>query len=172
MTTAIQQRQIPPHGNEDVVVASAADVLAAKGWFEEEPDHELLDSLHRLYQVNPNCQVNVRFNGEVLHGMPAARPGEQLAAAFENERQEAWERTAPTWTCDCGSTFKVLPGGLPGRPDGRFHRSFEDGLLGALVGTSRGTGISRNKACPDCGREFAPTVKLTAEPQLRLFVNA
>jgi hypothetical protein len=42
--------------------------------------------------------------------MFAARPGEHLAAAFENERQEAWERTVPTWTCDCGSTFKVLPG--------------------------------------------------------------
>ena len=89
MRTAIQQRQIAQQRNEDLVVAIAADRLAAKGWLEDEHDHELLDSLHRLYVANPTCQVNVEFNGEVLHDMFAARPGEHLAAAFENERQEA-----------------------------------------------------------------------------------
>ena len=83
-----------------------------------------------------------------LRDMLASRPGEHLAGFYENECEEAWERTVATWTCDCGQTYKVLPGGLPGRPDDRFYRIVEDGVLGALVGTTRGIGISHNKACP------------------------
>ncbi|MGO9789031.1 MAG: hypothetical protein ACLP8S_05715 [Solirubrobacteraceae bacterium] len=66
----------------------------------------------------------------------------------------------------------MLPGGIPGRPDDRFYRIVEDGLLGQLVGTIRGTGITHNKACPDCRREFATTLKRHTDPQLRLFVEA
>jgi hypothetical protein len=35
MRTAIQQRQIAQQRNEDLVVAIAADRLAAKGWLED-----------------------------------------------------------------------------------------------------------------------------------------
>jgi hypothetical protein len=157
--------------NEEIVVAIALDVLAGKGWFAEEPDDELVAELRRLYGAHPVCQLEVQFTGEVLHDMLAARPGEYLAGFYEQERQEAWERTVPTWTCDCGQAFKVLPDGTPGRPDDRFYRIVEDGLLGQLAGTIRGTGISHNKACPDCRREFAMTLKLHADPQLRLFVE-
>ncbi len=94
------------------------------------------------------------------------------AAAVNENRQQAWERTVPTWSCDCGVTFKVLPGGNIGRPDDHFHRLLDDGLLGALVGTTRGVGISRNRRCPDCGRDFATTTRRLADPQLRLFVEA
>lgn len=106
-----------------------------------------------------------------LRDMLASRPGEHLAGFYENECQEAWERTVATWTCDCGQTYKVLPGGLPGRPDDRFYRIVEDGVLGALVGTTRGIGISHNKACPGCGRDFATTVRRLADPRLRPFVD-
>jgi hypothetical protein len=158
--------------DEELVVALAVDVLAAKGWLEDDPDPELLGDLHRLYRANPVCQLQVRYTGELLHDMLASRPGEYLAAAFESERQEAWERTVASWTCDCGQTFKVLPGGNRRRPDDRFYRIVADGLLGELVGTVRGIGISHNKACPDCRREFAATVKRLADPQLRLFAEA
>ncbi|MFZ0088356.1 MAG: hypothetical protein WAL63_02535 [Solirubrobacteraceae bacterium] len=43
----------------------------------------------------------------------------------------------------------------------------EPRVLGALVGTTRGIGISHNKACPGCGRDFATTVSRLADPQLR-----
>jgi hypothetical protein len=157
--------------NEDLVVAIALDVLTAKGWLEDDPDPELLAALHRLYRTQPICQVEVRYTGELLHDMLAERPGVHLVGAFENERQEEWERTLPTWSCDCGHVFKVLPGGLPGKPDDRFYRLAADGLLGELVGTLRGTGIARSKVCPECAREFAATIKRHADPQLRLFAE-
>ncbi len=157
--------------NEEMVVAIALDVLAGKGFIAEEPDDELVAALRRLYAAPPVCQLEVQFTGEVLHDMLAARPGQYLAGFYEQERQEAWERTVPTWTCDCGQAFKVLPGESPGRPDDSFYRIVENGLLGQLVGTSRGTGITHNKACPDCRREFAMTLKRHADPQLRLFVE-
>jgi hypothetical protein len=87
------------------VVAIALDVLTAKGWLEDDPDPELLAALHRLYRTQPICQVEVRYTGELLHGMLGERPGVYLAGAFENERQEEWERTLPTWSCDCGQVF-------------------------------------------------------------------
>jgi hypothetical protein len=157
--------------NEEVVVAIALDVLAGKGWLAEEPDDELVAELRRLYGAHPVCQLPVEFTGEVLHDMLAARPGQYLAGFYEQERQEAWERTVPTWTCDCGQAFKVLPGGDVGRPNDCFYRIVEDGLLGQLAGTIRGTGITHNKACPDCHREFAATLKRHADPQLRLFAE-
>ena len=64
-----------------------------------------------------------------------------------------------------------MPGGLPARPDDHFHRVLDDDLVGDLVGTIRGIAISHNKACPDCGRGFATTIKRLADPQLRLFVE-
>jgi hypothetical protein len=64
----------------------------------------------------------------------------------------------------------VVAGGLPGKPDDRFYRA-ADGLLGELVGALRGTGITRSKACPECAREFAATIKRHADPQLRLFAE-
>jgi hypothetical protein len=172
MPAAVKDSATGRAANEDLVVTIAVDVLAAKGWFEEEPDDALIVALHRLYRANQVCQVEVRYTSEPLHDMLASRPGEHLADFYQNECQEAWERTVATWTCDCGQTYKVLPGGLPGRPDDRFYRLGVDGVLGALVGTTRGIGISHNKACPGCGRDFATTVKRLADPQLRLFVDA
>lgn len=87
----------------------AVSQMEGKGWIEE-PDDELIDTLKRLYRENPPCQRAVRFNGEILHDMAAARPGEYLAAAFEYECQERWEREeAERWSCPCGFTFGLYP---------------------------------------------------------------
>jgi hypothetical protein len=86
-------------------VEIAVSQMEGKGWIEE-PDDELIDTLKRLYHENPVCQSTVQFNGEILHDMAAARRGEYLAAAFENECQERWEREeAERWSCPCGFTF-------------------------------------------------------------------
>jgi hypothetical protein len=86
-------------------VEIAVSQMEGKGWIEE-PDDELIDTLKRLYHENPPCQSTVQFNGEILHDMAAARPGEYLAAAFENECQERREREeAERWSCPCGFTF-------------------------------------------------------------------
>ena len=56
----------------DLVAGIAVNVLAAKGWLEDEPDDELADALHRLYHANPVCQVKVEYSGELLHDMLAS----------------------------------------------------------------------------------------------------
>ena len=76
--------------NEDLVVAIAVDVLAAKRWLEDAPDEELLADLRRLYHTNPVCQLEVRYTGELLHDMLASRPGEYLAAAYDRRRVGSW----------------------------------------------------------------------------------
>ena len=125
--------------NEDLVVAIAVDVLTANGWLEEEPDERLLIALHRLYHAHPSCQTAVFFTGELLHDLLAGRSGGYLAAAYAADCQEAWGRAVPTWICDCGTTYKVLPGGRLGRADDQFFEITADGLIVGLVGTLRGS---------------------------------
>jgi len=127
--------------NEDLVVRLAVGVLAGKGWVEE-PDDELIAALRRLYRANPICQQAVSFTGELLHDMLAARPGEYLAAAWEQEQQHHWERHhAERWSCPCGKTFGIYP-----FSDRRvlFYTLAADGLF-----AEHATG------CPSCGRDLA-----------------
>ncbi|MGO9976678.1 MAG: hypothetical protein ACLP01_28505, partial [Solirubrobacteraceae bacterium] len=145
--------------NEEIVVAITLDVLAGKGWFADEPDDELVAALRRLYGAHPVFQLEVQFTGGVLHDTLAARPGQYLAGFYEQERQEEWERTGPTWTCDCGSTFKAprrdsrprrrpfLPDrrGRPPRPAGRngpWHRDHSQQGVPALRPRSSPPGSS------------------------------
>ena len=72
MPAAIKDSATGRAANEDLVVAIAVNVLAAKGWLEEEPDDALIAALHRLYRANSICQVEVRYTGE-----PAARHARQ-----------------------------------------------------------------------------------------------
>jgi len=129
--------------NEDLVVRLAVGVLAGKGWVEE-PDDELIAALRRLYRATPICQQPVSFTGEPLHDMLAARPGEYLAAAWEQEQQDHWERHhAERWGCPCGKTFGIYP-----FSDRRvlFYTLAADGLF-----AEQATG------CPSCGRDLAAT---------------
>jgi ribosomal protein S27AE len=140
-------RQDPPCGasdtNQELVIRLALGVLAGKGWIEE-PDDDLAAALRRLYEQNPICQQQVRFTGELLHDMLAARPGEYLAAAWEQEQQDHWERHhAERWSCPCGETFGTYP-----FSDRRvlFYTLVADGLF-----------AEHATDCPSCGRDLATT---------------
>jgi hypothetical protein len=137
--------------NEDLVVHLAVRVLAGKGWIEE-PDDELVAALRRLYEQNPICQQDVRFTGELLHDVLAARPGEYLAAAWEQERRDDWERHhAERWSCPCGQTFGLYPLG-----ERRvFYTLADDGLF-----------LEQVADCPSCARNLAATREQVAAGQL------
>ena len=126
--------------NKEVVVALAVRVLQTKGWIEE-PYDELLDALHRLYDANPDCQIEVEFNGDLWHDMHAGRPGEYLAGAFENECQEQWEREeAERWSCPCGFTFGLY---VWNERRANFYTLTDTGLFDTDV-----------TSCPRCNRDL------------------
>ncbi|MGA2162937.1 MAG: hypothetical protein ABSH36_00530 [Solirubrobacteraceae bacterium] len=127
--------------NERLVIELALGVMRGKGWVEE-PDDELIERLRRLYHANPICQQEVKFTGELLHDLCAARPGEYLAAAFEYECEERWERyEAERWSCPCGVTF------------GLYNWSHTNTAFYTL--TSDGLFDSKVKECPRCSRNLA-----------------
>jgi ribosomal protein S27AE len=129
--------------NEELVVRLAVGVLASKGWLEE-PDDELIAALRCLYQANPICQQKVRFTGELLRDMLAARPGEYLAAAWEQEQQDHWERHhAERWSCPCGETFGLYP--------------FSDRRVSFYTLADGGLFLQQATDCPKCGRDLAAT---------------
>jgi hypothetical protein len=126
--------------NERLVIELALGVLHGKGHIEE-VDDELIEMLRRLYHANPICQTEVKFNGDVLHDLCAARPGEYLAAALEREREEHWQRhEAQRWSCPCGFTF-----GLSVWSEKRvnFYTLTDSGLFDAEIAT-----------CPRCNRNL------------------
>jgi ribosomal protein S27AE len=138
--------------NEELVVRLAVGVLAGKGRIEE-PDDGLVAALRRLYKANPICQQQVRFTGELLHDMLAARPGEYLAAAWEQEQQDHWERHhAERWSCPCGEMFGLYP-----FSDRRvsFYTLADDRLF-----------VEQATDCPGCGRDLAATRKDVPAGQL------
>lgn len=145
--------------NEDLVVELALNYMCARGWIDPEcVDDQLEQALRRLYRADETGFIRTRqpikFTGEVLHDLCAARPGECLAHAWECEQIEAYERALPVWRCDCGSEFKVAPHPWQAtRANDRFYRAAEDGTLGALVGTIRGkgSGPDANDRCPAVG---------------------
>ena len=126
--------------NKEVVVALAVRVLQTKGWIEE-PYDELIDALERLYDANPDCQIEVKFNGDPWHDMHAGRPGEYLAAAFEDECQEQWEREeAERWSCPCGFTFGLY---VWNERRANFYTLTDSGLFDTDV-----------TSCPRCNRDL------------------
>jgi len=157
-----------PPSNEDIVVDIAISVLIGKGSIEPEyVDDDLIATLRRLYHEHEICQTKVVFTDDPWRNLFAARPGEYLAAALHAEWRQDWERSLPTWTCACGSTFKVAEDWPPRK---HLHR-IEDDMLGELVGSvdGRGQGAERNRDCPDCGRQFAATMARQTDPQQALF---
>jgi hypothetical protein len=138
--------------NERLVIELALLVMQGKGWIDE-PDDELIETLRRLYHANPICQQEVTFNGDIMHDLCAGRPGEYLAAAYENERQEYWERyEAQRWSCPCGTTF-----GLYAWSEKRahFYTLTDTGLFDTQV-----------TACPRCNRNLAKARAAHADGQL------
>jgi hypothetical protein len=129
--------------NRDLVVDLAAGILVGKGWCDE-PDDELFGALSRLYDATPICQRELKFTGEVLRDLLAARPAEYLAAAWEQAQQDRWEREcAERWGCPCGETFGLYPF-TPARVT--FYTLADDGLF-----------LEQVSHCPRCERDLATT---------------
>lgn len=143
-----------PRTNEDIVIAIALDVMCGKGWIEdEEPDDELIETLKRLYHENPICQIEVKFTGDVMYDLCAGRPGEYLAAAYECEGRERWEREeAPRWSCPCGFTFGLYEW-YASRTD--LYTLTDDGLFDEVV-----------TDCPRCTRNLKTVREQHADGQL------
>lgn len=144
-----------PPSNEEIVISLALNVMCGKGWLdpEVEPSDELMGILKRLYQETPECQIEVKFTGDLLHDMCAGRPGETLAAVYECEGQEHWEREeAPRWSCPCGFTFGAYEWNAT-KAD--LYTLTEDGLFDQKV-----------TDCPSCNRNLAKALEDTANGQL------
>ena len=142
----------PEDENKRLVIEIALSVMCGKGWIEE-PDDELIQTLKRLYHENPPCQVEVKFTGEAWNDMLAGRPGEYLAAAFEREGEERWEREeAQRWRCPCGFTFGLYQWNER-KVD--FYTLTDDGLFNEAVAV-----------CPSCKRNLAKVREEHVDGQL------
>jgi hypothetical protein len=138
--------------NERLVIEWAIGVLQGKGHIEE-ADDELIETLRRLYHANPTCQTEVKFNGDILHDLCAARPGEYLAAAYEHEREEYWERhEAQRWSCPCGCTFGLY---IWSEKHVNFYTLTDTGLFDTQTTT-----------CPRCNRNLTKARSDHANGQL------
>jgi hypothetical protein len=143
------------------LVADALHFLAMRGsidpWPGEWPDG-LVEELTAL-AAGGRCGAFDR---------PPALGGSALADHWEARRQREYERSVPTWECDCGRVYKVL---AAWRED-QLWEAADDGLIGKLAGRVRRDGkgkVTRSGACPGCGHPFAGTMARQAEPQQPLF---
>jgi hypothetical protein len=145
------------------LIEDAANVLCWRGHAEPGEDEEWdLAFLMELAEIARNpCSACRTPEG-------LCRTPDEVADHYLERRQQEWERSVPTWTCDCGRLFKVLPGA----PGDSFYDARDDGQLGDLAGYVRHDARGRVKhsdACPGCGRVLADTISARANPQQRLF---
>lgn len=88
-----------------------------------------------------------------------------LADHWVTGRQQAWERSLATWTCDCGRVYKVIQ-------PAEFYDATEDGLLGDRAGCiarDRKGRVKHSAKCRGCGELFAVTIDRQTNPQQSLF---
>ena len=142
--------------NEDLVVAIAVDVLAAKGWFEEEPDEHSSPRCTGSTTPTRSARSRSSYTGELLRDMLAEPPGRVPRRRSRRSARRRGSAPCRPGRATAVQTFKVLPGGLPGRRDDRFYRIFEDGVLGELVGTTRGTGSATTRRAPTAAASSPP----------------
>ncbi|MEV4116319.1 hypothetical protein [Nonomuraea sp. NPDC049695] len=160
--------ELPPglvdaHGGLTAVgaaVEDAANYLTMRGYLDPDGDEFpawVLAELAELYHAGA-CEF-----------CPGALTGSTLADHFLTRKQEEYERSIPTWVCECGWTFKVLPD-----PRGEaYFAARADGLLGDLIGyirlDSTRQKVKHSDACPGCTRTFADTIAGQLNPQQALF---
>jgi hypothetical protein len=126
---------------ELAVIETALEFMVMKGWIEE-PDADLIGQLQDLYAATPSLHIEMHFTGDVLHDAAQARPGEALAALYERQQQDRWEREqAERWACACGFTFGLYPWS---DRSVNFYTLTDDGLFHNQV-----------QKCPRCERDLA-----------------
>jgi hypothetical protein len=148
------------HHTVQDIIEDAADVLAFRFDYldpdAEEIPEDVVSELAELWRAGP-CQTCPGW------GNPDA-----LAEHFMARKQREWERSLPTWRCDCGAVYKPLDElGCQG-----FYAVAQDGTLGERVGEIRRNTkgvVKHSGACPGCGRRLADTIARRADPQLSLF---
>lgn len=144
------------------LIEDAANILCWRGYLDPEDDEipaEVVAELTELAKEGP-CAF-----------CPAPLRPDALADHWVARKQEEYERSLPTWTCDCGAVFKLLS---EWGNQQAFYEARDDGLLGDRVGFIRHDGKRRVKhsdACPDCGRSFAVTIARHADPQQALVLG-
>jgi hypothetical protein len=145
------------------LIENAADYLCARGYIDPEdefiPDSVVAD-LTRLWLAG-SC-------GRYCPWRSIQARASVIADHWVAEKQEEYERSVPTWTCDCGATYKVLPDFSAEA----FWTLSHDGLLGEHVGgvkRDRKGHVKGSAKCPACGVAFAETIDRQTNPQQRLF---
>jgi hypothetical protein len=143
------------------IIEDAAWVLSAHHDYLDPDDDEIPDDVFRelaeLWRAGP-CGICPGW------GNPGA-----LADHFLARKQEEWERSVPSWACDCGALYKRITEWQTQH----FYKTTGDyGLLGDLAGTVRRNAkgqVKQSGACPACGRKFADTIARQDDPQQSLF---
>jgi hypothetical protein len=139
------------------LIEEAANRLCWRGYIESDDDDEI------------DQQTIEELTALVREGNLCCATPDCLADHWLARQQETYERSLPTWTCDCGTAYKLLP--VSGGEE-QFFGTADNGLLGDLIGTihrdAKG-GVKRSGACRDCGRRFADTIARRANPQETLF---
>jgi hypothetical protein len=142
------------------LVEDAANVLIGMGYWEPDGDgyvpDDLVDALAALATSCTEC----------------CEDAGNLARHFLNDQRAEYERFIDPWTCDCGSVFKLDPGGTGGRDAFCVYQIAKDGTFGDWVGsfrTPKPKAENRDLACPQCGAGIADTRGRQASPQQTLF---
>jgi hypothetical protein len=148
-----------PDGFVDLI-EDAANILCWRGYLDPEGDEipaDVVDELAQLWHEGP-CET-----------CPAWGTADALADHFLARKQHEYERSLPTWACDCGTVYKILTEWGNGQ---EFYAINGDGLLGDRAGfikrDSKGK-VKHSATCPNCGRSFGDTIARRANPQLSLF---
>jgi hypothetical protein len=147
------------------LIESAADVLCWRDYLDPDEDEipvEVIEELTRLWHEGP-CDA-----------CPGWGSADALADHFLGRKQQEYERSLPSWQCDCGAVYKTLTGWM--NAEG-FYATTDDGMFGDLVGIvkrdSKGR-VKHSDTCPGCGQPFAETIAprsdaQRSDPQMRLF---
>ena len=156
----------------EIIIEAALDYMCAKGWYdvdEDGDDPEVIADIERLY--TPDLQPTPN-TGSIL-----ADTGFTLALLWEAERYAEFQRSLPTWSCDCGAAYKREQWSARHEV---IYTVTPDGLFDELVASTQGKrGIGtiprddyamNNGGCPTCGRAFKATIARQADPQTSLIL--
>lgn len=161
----------PPEITDDrrreIIIDAALNYMEHHDWYcaEEDEDPQVIADLQRLY--DPDLPPTPS-SGNLLFDA-----GVTLALRWYDEWREAYERSLPVWTCDCGAIYKREQWSVGHET---VFTVTPDGLFDRFVGSTRGkrgigtiapdpTDPMNNGGCPSCRRAFKTTIARQTDPQ-------